>query len=123
MGGGLLGWGAGVCAAIAGSGMLGTGSLRAAGFDADTAGRGTAGAGSGIAEEWYSRRRGLNAWFHRRQAGHVVCGSSRRLLGTDIIDMSRAFVRARLVSEEDRRTVDLIIPDISWGASGVQRMC
>lgn len=123
MGGGLLGWGAAVGAAGAGSGMFGAGSLRAAGFDADTAGSSTTTTGSGIAEERNSRRRGPGAWFDRRRADHVACRWRRRLIGTTIVVMDRSLVRARLVSEENRRTVGLIVPVISRGASWGKRVC
>jgi len=87
------------------------------------AGAGTATTGSGTAEERDSRGVSRSVFLSRRQTRVGVRRRRRRLDGIASIIMSWAC--ARLVAEEDRRTVgNFIIPTIARGpASGGKRVC
>ena len=116
-----------VSAAGSGLCMFGTGVFVAAGVGAGGLGAASFGAASATfdaAKERNSGGRGHGALFFSWRASLMVRRRRGRLVGSVIIIVGKALVRARLVSEENRRPGYLIIPMIARGpASGGKRMC
>jgi hypothetical protein len=110
---------AGVFAAAAGVGAEGPG---AASFGAGSAGFDSAGFDS--AEERNSDGSGHGALLSSWRANLIVRRRRRGLVRIDLIVVGRAFIRARLVFKEYRRTGFLIIPMTARGpASGDKGSC
>jgi len=116
-----------VSAAGSGLCMFGTGVFVAAAVGAGGLGAASSGVGSAGfdgAEERNSGGRGHGALFFSWRDSLIVRRRRGRLVGSVIIIVGKALVRARLVSEENRRPGYLIIPMIARGpASGGKRMC
>ena len=127
VGAGFMEWSAFVGAAGFGFCVFRAGVFAAAGVCAEgpvAASFGVGSAGFDTAEERNSDGSGHGALLSGRCAKLTARRRRRGLIGIDLIVVGKAFVRARLVSKEYRRTGCLIIPMTARGpASGDEGVC